>query len=432
MLAAAIMKTTSVVRRQQRRCFRTATLCTLLAMAIFLVGKQYYDAFFLTHDASFSSSSTWTKRQWVKIAVNAKMKRRSRSNTTNVEIPNEKVPQNHSTPPTKTNDTLSFRSRSNTLTCTNTSNMTEILPVVPSFIIAGAQKAGTTALKELLSLVPEIVPTIKREAHYFDTIFPFSYDELTPGQMCEQYKHYVTIFEKEKITPRTNKSSILAFEKTPRYLTLPHIPRNIRHFFWDELKLPVKIIVILRDPIDRVYSHYKMSWQNSGRQRKRKTYPSFEEVVARDVEFLRKSQFLVAPTYSLNRTDYLQDEFSLSANRSRQPHEYVRELHRGFYAEQLQYWTKEFKPNRDLMVIQYEKFKKDRPGYLNKILDFVGGEPHNIPPERFEEDFSPNNMDQRPYPPLLNHTRAYLKMLYKPLNDQLADLLGEDWRSVWD
>ena len=317
-----------------------------------------------------------------------------------------------------------------TLTCTDTSNVSQTLPVVPSFIIIGAQKAGTTALKELLSLVPEIVPTIKREAHYFDMVFPPTSDELSPAQMCDHYKHYVTVFNQDKLNTVSNSNStIITFEKTPKYLALPHVAKNVHSFFQVELNLPVKIIVVLRDPIDRAYSSYKMAWQNSGPGRA--TYPSFEEVVADDVKFFRKKRFLVTPPYSINRTDYRQDEFTLSTNRTRRPKDYVRTLHRGFYAEQLKFWLDEFK-KKDIMVIQYEKFKKDRPGYLNKILDFVGGEPHNIPPERFEEDFSPNNMDQRPYPPLLNHTRAYLKMLYKPLNDQLADLLGEDWRSVWD
>jgi len=93
-----------------------------------------------------------------------------------------------------------------------------------------------------------------------------------------------------------------------------------------------------------------------------------------------------------------------------------------------------FSLGESLKIIHYEAFEKTKSAALQEILEFVGAPPHRIKEKAFETDYSPNKRESATliYPPLTNETKAYLKRFYKPYNDELANLLGEYWRGVWD
>ena len=108
-------------------------------------------------------------------------------------------------------------------------------------------------------------------------------------------------------------------------------------------------------------------------------------------------------------------------------------LSRGFYAEQLAVWMRYFPLHENkLKVVRYEAFLENRTAVLREVLDFVGAPAMSFEDLDLEKSYSP----ERPGPPfqgnLTDYVRGYLARFYKPYNDELADLLGEDWRDVWD
>ena len=116
------------------------------------------------------------------------------------------------------------------------------------FMIAGAQKCGTTALAHFLSQHPEICMASPKEVHLFDSS-KYSGD-WTPKQIDE---HYQSFFDH-------CGDAVIRGEATPIYMFLPEIAREL-HRYNQELKL----IVLLHDPVERALSHYYME-KNRGRE----------------------------------------------------------------------------------------------------------------------------------------------------------------------
>jgi len=106
-------------------------------------------------------------------------------------------------------------------------------------------------------------------------------------------------------------------------------------------------------------------------------------------------------------------------------------LTRGFYAEQLSMWMRHFELDKSLKVIQYERFLENRTAVLAEVLEFVGAPPIGLEDLDLEKSYSPERAGA-PYKGKIPDTiHEYLRRFYKPYNDELADLLGEEWRDVW-
>ena len=107
------------------------------------------------------------------------------------------------------------------------------------FLIAGTQKGGTTALDAYLRNHPEICMASVKEAHFFDNERYFQ-----PKQ--SNYHEYHSLFKPQR-------SHRILGEATPIYMYWKSAPARIRQY-----NSRMKIIIILRNPIERAYSHWYM------------------------------------------------------------------------------------------------------------------------------------------------------------------------------
>lgn len=103
-------------------------------------------------------------------------------------------------------------------------------------------------------------------------------------------------------------------------------------------------------------------------------------------------------------------------------------LVRGLYAKQLQPWLAHFKLNDDILVIQDEKFLDNQAD-----IEYVGIPPFNLDSSVLSRDYSPNKKRKKKVQPveMVKDTRVASHRLFRPYNQELADLLGEEWRNVW-
>lgn len=106
--------------------------------------------------------------------------------------------------------------------------------MLPNFIIPEAQKSGTTALRIYLAQHPEVY-IVNKEIHFFNKNF---------DKGIEWYEQFFKAWKGEKAIG----------EKTPDYLYDGHTPQRIY-----EVTPDVKLIFVLRNPIDKAYFHY---WYN--------------------------------------------------------------------------------------------------------------------------------------------------------------------------
>lgn len=120
---------------------------------------------------------------------------------------------------------------------------------LPTFICAGGAKCGTTSLYEYLKQHPQIFLPDQKELHFF------SYPELKkqpegPGMrevlkgLCKTQEEYAGHYKKAK-------KGMISGDISPSYLVFPEAIPRMKAF----LENP-KIIIMLRDPVDRVFSQY--------------------------------------------------------------------------------------------------------------------------------------------------------------------------------
>ncbi len=113
---------------------------------------------------------------------------------------------------------------------------------LPNCLIVGAQKAGTSSLYHYLTQHPQIHECFKKEVHYFDGGLDPEVDTYQRGE-----NWYRAHFPLKK---NMNKDDI-CLEASPLYLFNPLAAERIKSLLPD-----CKIIIILRNPVERAISHY--------------------------------------------------------------------------------------------------------------------------------------------------------------------------------
>lgn len=256
---------------------------------------------------------------------------------------------------------------------------------LPSFILVGAQRAGTTSLFRALSSHPSIFSAnFHKGVNYFDVNYtrPFSW--------------YQGHFPTEAALQRRARGTLAApitFEASGYYMFHPCAAERIARHLPD-----VRILAMLRDPVERAYSAWK---HESARGYESEPFESALELedhrLAGEIERLR--------------TD---DGYYSFAHRH---HAYRR---RGEYADQLRRLL-EFFPVDRLHVIDSETFFEQPESTYTGVLDFLGLPP--ILPDRFDR------WNGRPSSPMADSTRAALRERFAGPDQALADLLGR--RPAW-
>jgi len=190
---------------------------------------------------------------------------------------------------------------------------------LPNFMCLGASKSGTTTLYDILRQHPDIfVPSFK-EPHFFD--IPSVYKN---GLEWYQRTYYSGIKEEK-----------LSGDFTPTYLFDSDAPKRI----FDTLGGNIKFIVILRNPVDRAYSHYLHSKRDEHE----------------DLEFIDAIQ---------NEKDRLNKNSYLSYLRN----SYIRQ---GLYSKMLSRYFELFSQEQ-FLILNFEKdFLENREETIGLILDFL-------------------------------------------------------------
>ena len=228
----------------------------------------------------------------------------------------------------------------------------------PDFVIIGAQKGGTSLLYRLLIEHPLVEPAATKELHFFDNSFSEGlswYGRHFPHRKCVDDRQTVS------------------GEATPSYLLDPLVPERMAKTIPD-----AKLIALLRNPVDRAYSHFQMGVRRGDEVR------SFGEAIRQEIAGETEEEYLV----------------------------------RGLYAEQLERFAY-FTEREHLLVLKSEDFFSRRWEVLGRALAFLG-----LPPlEPF--DFPPST--KMTYPPMDPATRKQLEAYFEPYNQRLYEYLDVDF-----
>ncbi|MGH3657316.1 MAG: sulfotransferase domain-containing protein [Micromonosporaceae bacterium] len=115
--------------------------------------------------------------------------------------------------------------------------------ILPSFLIAGGQRCGTTSMYRALAQHPAILKAVLHKGvHYFDTGYHHG--------MSWYRGHFPLARTARTVAERTGLQAV-TFESSPYYLYHPLAAERIAR------DLPgVRLIVLVRDPVERAYSHH--------------------------------------------------------------------------------------------------------------------------------------------------------------------------------
>lgn len=234
---------------------------------------------------------------------------------------------------------------------------------IPDFLVLGAQKCGTTSFYEFLCGHPQVVPAAEKELHFFDRDWHTGLDA------------YRECFRDEPDT--------ITGEATPYYLFHPEVPGRVA-----KIAPEACFLVLLRDPIDRAYSHHQMQ-RRFGREQL-----NFEAAVEAEPQRLAASP----------------------ANHPRYSY-----LARGRYAEQLERWFDRFGRER-FLILETAALRERADECAARVAGFLGIDPFPA------EAVWPSRGRSR-YAPLSLATREALAAHFEPHNEALFRLLGE--RFAW-
>jgi hypothetical protein len=239
------------------------------------------------------------------------------------------------------------------------------------FILAGAQKSGTTALHYFLAKHPNITMGDQQEIHFFDNDAMFvarvDYEQL--------HKHYPLL-----------APSTIAGDCTPSYIY--HEPASERIWNYNPR---IKLLILLRNPVERAFAHWNMQ-----RFKGREPLDFFDAVRE------EKTRIAGAPPTEVRRFAYID---------------------RGFYAGQLERLFKFF-PREQVKVVKSEEFREKPRETLASIFSFLGLNPLRSVRSR--------DRNVVPYERAMNwEERVFLYNLFAKDIAKLEQMLGwncSDWK----
>jgi hypothetical protein len=260
--------------------------------------------------------------------------------------------------------------------------MTASLRTLPDFLIIGGLKCGTTSLFNYLMQHPQIKSPSCKELFFFDRYY-------TRGERWYRAQFPTALFRSGA------KDVTLTGEASPHYIQHPHVPERVFRLLPD-----VKLIALLRNPVDRAFSHYKHSVRG-----KRETL-SFERAVAKEEE-RAEGEFEKAAKYP----GYFPG-----------PALHQAYLKKGVYADQLENWLKFF-PREQLLVLQSEDLFQQPDETYKRVLAFL-----EISTDYSAEYRIFNAFDSTEE--FSSERRSQLQDYFKPHNERLYRLIGR--RFTWD
>jgi len=188
-----------------------------------------------------------------------------------------------------------------------------------TFLIAGVQKGGTTALYDYLADYPDVALSRVKEVHFFD-------DERQDWRSPD-YRAYHAQFASPQARP--------CGEATPIYLYWPNALERIAAY-----NPAMRLIVTLRDPVQRAWSHWRMEYARGAER----------EPFAWCIREGRQRLFGAEPWGHHRAFSYVE---------------------RGFYAEQLERLFAVF-PHKQVLILRSEDLKRHPARPLAQVRDFLG------------------------------------------------------------
>ena len=211
--------------------------------------------------------------------------------------------------------------------------------MLPNFFLLGPPKTGTTALAEALGRHPQVFMSTPKEPNYFLYAGGNPY-QLRTDRGVPHFEDYVRLFDDAG-------AARIRGEASPYYISAPHSAREIKRQVPD-----AKLMVILRNPVERAFSAYRYWYKDS---------PQFR---CDPADFREKF---------LNRTivtDFGRGEPGIPKM------EWLQDM--GRYAEMIERFDEHFSTDQ-LMLLRYDDMAADPGASMARVVEFLDVDPQLTP-----------------------------------------------------
>lgn len=244
----------------------------------------------------------------------------------------------------------------------------------PNFLILGTQKGGTTSLYEYLCHHPRVIPNLHKEVDFFI------------WQYYRGLDWYISHFP-----PLPEGGNFITGEASPSYMVDGRVCDRLYEAFPD-----VRLIFILRNPVDRAFSQYQDHVNWMGREHR-----SLEQAIADEIAIIDTLDDLTLAERQFWMTQYGY-------------------LLRGMYVYFLEKWMSRF-PAEQILILKSEDLYADPQETLKQVFEFLELPDHPLPEYPRYTAGS--------YSKIPESIRQSLAEFFRPHNQKLEEFLGRkfDW-----
>lgn len=278
---------------------------------------------------------------------------------------------------------------------------------LPTVFVVGAPKCGTTTLFEIVRQHPGYLPLFMRakELDFLQDLPDFAPRPRTivnrvAGFLTKKYngpnsyKRFFPLKSKFRSVQRKTGKPVFTSDFSVSYLYCQTAAKRISTLVPD-----AKIIIMIRDPVDRAYSEYTMFYNTQSAYAKgcRETR-TFEQAIDDELNNVRHSHYFIE-TY----------------------------LKRGLYENFIRVYHGLF-DKKQILIVKSEEFFKNPAVVATQVFDFLG-----LSCGELQIDYSKLFKNEGKYASPMNvETREFLRDYFRPYNDSLSAYLGAElnWNSV--
>jgi len=266
-----------------------------------------------------------------------------------------------------------------------------LMPVnKPEFLVLGAQKAGTTALFQYLSDHPNLAGPTQKEINFF------SCDSL--------YKKGTGFYH--SYFPRKTSKTITTFDASPSYLHNINAYHRIFNYNPD-----IKMIILLRDPIQRAFSAWNM-YKRRYLNNREWFYEDWVSYCNPDTGFTRRSNDTL-----FNFNKFVKEEIS-HCNQDSPGLIECPILFQGLYHQQITRFYSLFE-REQFLIIESMNLRNNTSDVIRKIESFLGIDHADWEGQRFKPVFEGTYSDL-----IDEESRAILAEYYRDDTEKLFSLLN--------
>ena len=257
--------------------------------------------------------------------------------------------------------------------------------LLPNFLIFGGTRSGGTTLQRYIVKHPLVI--CERNIHFFENTFTNDLD---------WYKSHFPTKKYKKRVEQKNNQRLQIGEQTGTYMYYPGVPKRVREIIPD-----VKLIAVLRNPIDMIFSRY-VHMKNQGLE----VSLNFDEVIQTE---LRRIE-LIENNPEIKMSNPFFDN-SMIFN-------YIKH---GNYFERFQEWFKYF-PREQFLIFTNTELTENPAGFTKKTFEFLGLESGSIPENIDYKKHNVSDYQEK----MSSYAKKILEEHFKISNDKMSKLLNKN------